>query len=148
LKEFIMTPRNTTSERQIIITEVDYDRLTHLIKSPRYRSAHWMLTDALQEELGRGRVVSATRVPKNVITMHSRVRVQDLDQGDSETYTLVYPNEANIEGGKLSILAPLARSLLGARVGQVVDFNAPAGPKRLKVLSVLYQPEAAGDFHL
>jgi regulator of nucleoside diphosphate kinase len=143
-----MKPRSATSAQQIILTEVNYDRLTHLVESPRYREAHAPLTSALQGELGRGRVVPPTNVPKNVVTMHSRVRVQDLDEGDSETYTLVYPNEADIDSGKLSILAPLARALLGTRVGQVVNFDAPAGPKQLKVMSVLYQPEAAGDFHL
>jgi regulator of nucleoside diphosphate kinase len=39
-------------------------------------------------------------------------------------------------------------ALLGARVGKVVQFGAPAGPRRLKVEKILYQPEAAGDFHL
>ena len=50
--------------------------------------------------------------------------------------------------GKLSILAPLATALLGARAGQVVTFDAPAGPQRLQVEKILYQPEAAGDYHL
>jgi regulator of nucleoside diphosphate kinase len=68
--------------------------------------------------------------------------------GESETYTLVYPDEADILAGRLSVLAPLGIALLGARVGQVVEFDAPAGARRLKVEKVLYQPEGAGDFHL
>ena len=46
------------------------------------------------------------------------------------------------------MLAPLGTALLGTRVGDVVEFAAPAGTRRLKVEKVLYQPEAAGDFHL
>jgi regulator of nucleoside diphosphate kinase len=80
--------------------------------------------------------------------MRSEVRVRDLADDEIETYTLVYPHEANINEGKLSVLAPLGTALLGARVGQIVEFDAPAGTRRLKVVRILYQPEAAGDLHL
>ena len=96
----------------------------------------------------RGTVVTPDSVPKGVVTIHSLVRVRDPRSDESETYTLVYPDEADINEGKLSVLAPLGTALLGARVGKVVQFDAPAGPRRLKVEKILYQPEAAGDFHL
>jgi regulator of nucleoside diphosphate kinase len=107
-----------------------------------------MLLTALEAELDRGQVVDPGRVPKAVVTMHSRVRVRDLGDDGQETYTLVYPDDADINEGKLSVLAPLGTALLGARAGEVVEFDAPAGTRRLKVERVLYQPEAAGDFHL
>jgi regulator of nucleoside diphosphate kinase len=80
--------------------------------------------------------------------MHARVRVRDLRSGETETYTLVYPDEADIDDGKLSVLAPLGAALLGTRAGRVVEVAAPAGPRRVKVERVLYQPEAVGDYHL
>jgi regulator of nucleoside diphosphate kinase len=80
--------------------------------------------------------------------MHSRVRVRDPRRTESETYTIVYPHEANLDDGKVSVLAPMGTALVGAREGSTVDFNAPGGRRRLKVMKVLYQPEAAGDFHL
>ena len=84
--------------------------------------------------------------------MHSRVRVRDLADeaapAAAETYTLVYPDEANIPERKLSVLAPMGAALLGAREGQVVEFQTPGGARRLKVVKVVYQPETAGDFHL
>ena len=61
---------------------------------------------------------------------------------------LVFPSDADIDEGRLSVLAPLGTALLGARVGDLVEVNAPAGVRRIKVEKVLYQPEAAGDFHL
>jgi regulator of nucleoside diphosphate kinase len=103
---------------------------------------------ALKDELDRGTVVAPGGVPKGVVTMHSRVRVRDVEEDETETYSLVYPDEADINDGKLSVLAPLGTALLGTRVGDVVEFDAPAGTRRLKVERVLYQPEAAGDFHL
>jgi regulator of nucleoside diphosphate kinase len=80
--------------------------------------------------------------------MHSRVQVLDVKSGESETYTLVYPDEADIDEGKLSILAPLGTALLGTRIGQTIKFEAPAGTRKLRIEKILYQPEAAGDFHL
>jgi len=143
-----MNGKSTMEELGLVITEADFDRLKHLLESPRYRATHFASLMVLKDELDRARVVAAHDVPKGVVTMHSRVRVRDVRAGESETYTLVYPDEADILAGRLSVLAPLGIALLGARVGQVVEFDAPAGPRRLKVEKVLYQPEGAGDFHL
>jgi regulator of nucleoside diphosphate kinase len=142
-----MSTQTLVPNRELLITEMDYDRLRHLMESPRYR-ARAMSASTLREELARGSLVAADRVPTGVVTMNSRVRVRDLDADETETYTLVYPDDADIDEGKLSILAPVGTALLGARVGYVVEFDAPAGPRRLKIEKVLYQPEAAGDFHL
>ena len=145
-----MNTQTAISDRMIVITEADYDRLRHVLDSPAYRTTHAIPLMALRAELERGQVVAPGRVPKNVVTMRSRFRVRDLDDdaAASETYTLVYPDEADINAGKLSVLAPLGTALLGVRVGGVVEFDAPAGTRRLKVERVLYQPEAAGDLHL
>jgi regulator of nucleoside diphosphate kinase len=143
-----MTYRSIISERQLVITDADFDRLKHLVGSPRYRGTHLRQLTALDEELVRGSVVAREEVPKGVVTMHSRVRVRDLEEDEPETYTLVYPDEADIDAGRLSVLAPLGTALLGTRVGEVVEFDVPAGTRRVKVDRVLYQPEAAGDFHL
>jgi len=74
--------------------------------------------------------------------------VRDLKAQESETYTLVYPAQADINENKLSVLAPLGMALLGTRLGQIVEFDAPGGQRRLKIEKILYQPEACGDFHL
>ena len=143
-----MIAQNVMSAKEIVITEADFDRLSSLLDSPRYRSTHAASLLTLKDELERGIVVAAGDVPNGVVTMHSQVRVRDLKADEPATYTLVYPDEADINEGKLSVLAPLGIALLGTKVGQVVTFDAPAGPRRLKVEKILYQPEAAGDFHL
>jgi regulator of nucleoside diphosphate kinase len=136
------------SKSSAVITESDFDRLKHLVESPRYRSSRPIPLAPLRRELQEGEVVAPTRVPKDVVTMHSRVRVRDVRARESETYTLVYPDEANFDKGKVSVLAPMGTALIGAREGSVVAFDAPGGRRRLKIVKVLYQPEAAGDFHL
>jgi len=143
-----MIAQNLVSMKEIVITAGDFDRLRGIVDSPRYRSTHAPLLLALREELDRGQVVPADAVSKGVVTMHSRVRVRDLKDQESETYTLVYPDQADINENKLSVLAPLGMALLGTRVGQIVKFDAPAGERRLKIEKILYQPESSADFHL
>jgi regulator of nucleoside diphosphate kinase len=64
------------------------------------------------------------------------------------TYTLVFPSAANIAENKLSVLAPLGMALLGYRKGDVIKWPVPSGIRKLKVDEIVYQPEAAGDYHL
>jgi regulator of nucleoside diphosphate kinase len=140
--------RNNALQDKLTMTAPDFDRLKHLIESPQYRVSHGALLTTLKQELDRSEVVPPATIPKRVVTMHSRVRVRDLETGEPETYTLVYPEEADINEGKLSVLAPLGAALLGTRAGQVIEVAAPARLRQIKVERVLYQPEAAGDYHL
>lgn len=143
-----MIAEKATTARQIIVTTADFDRLHELVDSPKYRATHATLLAALKEELARCKVVEQGGVPKGVITMHSRVRVRDKEEDEPQTFTLVYPKDADIMEEKLSVLTPLGTALLGMKAGQVVTFDAPGGARKLKVERVLYQPEAAGDLHL
>jgi regulator of nucleoside diphosphate kinase len=136
------------TNQSTVISETDFDRLSHLVESPRFRAQHPALVGELRQGLEVGKLVAPAKVPRGVVTMNSRVRVRDVKHDETETYTLVYPDEADIESGKLSVLAPLGTALLGARVGSVIEFRVPAGLRRLKVERILYQPEAARDFHL
>jgi regulator of nucleoside diphosphate kinase len=143
-----MIAQNIMPGRQVVLTAADFDKLQGLVDSPRYRVTHAALLMLLKHELDRGKVVPPDAVPRGVVTMHTQVRVRDLKLDETETYTLVYPDESDIIEGRLSVLAPLGIALLGTTLGSVVKFEAPAGLRRLKVEKILYQPEAAGDFHL
>jgi regulator of nucleoside diphosphate kinase len=76
--------------------------------------------------------------------MQSRVRVRDLGSGQDTVYTLVFPREADVNAGRLSVLAPIGTALLGYRQGDEIEWPVPGGLRRLKVMKVLFQPEAAG----
>ena len=134
--------------KSTFITETDFDRLSHLMESRRFRGAPATREGELRTGLAGGQIVAPRDVPKSVVTMNSRVRVRDLGSDEAETYTLVYPDDADINDNKLSVLAPLGAALLGARAGDVIQFHVPAGTRRMRVERILYQPEAAGDFHL
>jgi regulator of nucleoside diphosphate kinase len=80
--------------------------------------------------------------------MNSQVCLLDQDTQKEEMLTLVFPQEANISQGKISVLAPIGTAMLGYRVGEVFRWKVPTGERKLKVKKILYQPEAAGDYHL
>jgi regulator of nucleoside diphosphate kinase len=134
--------------KSAVITETDFDRLYGLIQSRQSRVNYGRLAEGLEQELKSGEVVAPGRVPKGVVTMNSKISVRDLASNERETYTLAYPNEADIDEGRVSVMAPLGRALLGAKAGDEVEFSVPAGLRRIKIERILYQPEAAGDFHL
>jgi regulator of nucleoside diphosphate kinase len=76
------------------------------------------------------------------------VRLIDLDTQEEMVYTLVFPPKADIAHNKISVLAPIGTAMLGYRVGDTFNWPVPDGVRRLQVAQVLYQPEAAGDYHL
>jgi regulator of nucleoside diphosphate kinase len=130
--------------RPIVVTRTDLERLKLLLETTRARrrweEVHLL---ALAEELDDAEVVEPGEVPRDVVTMRSRVRVLDMVSNQPADYTICYPTEANLEGGRLSVLAPIGTALLGYREGDVVEWPVPGGVRVLKIEKLLHQPEAA-----
>jgi regulator of nucleoside diphosphate kinase len=127
--------------RDIIIAADDRARLDALIRRAIARPGHTTDLAPLAGELRRARVVPRAKVPRDVVTMNATVRLRDLEAGEDETYTLVYPHEADIEANRLSVLAPVGTALLGYRVGDVVEWPVPAGVVRFRIEEVIPQPQ-------
>jgi regulator of nucleoside diphosphate kinase len=148
--ELVTIPgKDMMNEKNILITELDRQRLIDLIveaQSGEYRGSIYL--EKLRGELDRAQIVSPQQIPGDVITMNSKVIVRDLDSGEDETYTLVYPEQANTAEGKISVLAPIGTAMLGYRIGDVFEWEVPAGKRRLRIEKILYQPEASGDYEL
>jgi regulator of nucleoside diphosphate kinase len=136
-------------KNKIYISEFDMKRLKGLIKFAEERWDKRVLPylEELDEELDRAEIVKPEDISTNVITMNSRFRLNNLDSGEEVVYTLVFPGKADSKNGKISILAPVGIAVLGYRVGDTVEWKVPAGLKRLRVEEIVYQPEAAGDYH-
>ncbi len=135
-------------ERTLIISHADRERLEALIDSARMDSrVREDYLAALEAELGRARIVPAGKVPPDVVTMNSAVRLRDLDSDETEEYELVYPADADMAHNRISVLAPIGTAILGYRLGDVIEWPVPAGLRRLRVEEVLYQPEGAGVLH-
>jgi regulator of nucleoside diphosphate kinase len=129
------------------MTDTDHRRLERLHETLVSR-LDWKNLDALEAELNRAHVVPSREVPPTVVTMNSIVEIVDLDTGEELQVTLVFPRAANLRARRISVLAPVGLALLGARVGDVVEWPTPGRTRRLRVAKLVYQPEAAGDFEL
>ena len=131
--------------RILTISDTDRRRLKAMIESARYdASVRRDYLDTLEGELKRAHIVPRSEVPASVITMNSKVRLRDLDLNETETYTLVYPADADVSVNRISIIAPIGTALLGYREGDVIEWPVPAGIRRIKVMKVLHEPERAG----
>jgi len=128
----------------IFITELDMEKLWQLLEGARNSaSKDKEYLTMLEQELDRARLVPAGRVPADVVTMNSRVRMTDLDTGKEMIYTLVFPRDADFSQGKISVLAPIGTAILGYRAGDVIEWNVPGGKRKFRVEEILHQPEAA-----
>lgn len=135
--------------RSIYITDFDMERLRNLLEGMIGRSKKDReYLESLSEELDDAVVVPSNQIPPDVVTMNSNLRVTDLDTGKEMVLRLVFPSEADFDRGKVSVLAPIGTALIGYRVGDTVEWEVPSGLRRLHIEEVIYQPEAAGDFHL
>jgi regulator of nucleoside diphosphate kinase len=136
-------------KNKIYISEFDMKRLKGLIKfaEERWDKRVVPYLEELDEELDRAEIVKPEEIPIDVITMNSTFRLNNLDSGEEVVYTLVFPAKADSTNGNISILAPVGTAVLGYRAGDTVEWKVPAGLKRLRVEEIVYQPEAAGDYH-
>jgi regulator of nucleoside diphosphate kinase len=129
--------------RSIVITETDMKKLEALVNATRPSGKlDRQHLDELEEELNRAKVTTSENVPPDVVTMHSRVRVTDLESGKTLVYQIVFPREADISKGKISVLAPIGTALLGYAVGSEIEWSVPSGTRRFRVDAIEYQPEA------
>jgi len=136
-------------DRQIFVTANDLRRLKDLLSVAgafNYRDRNDL--KSLESELGRAKVVESRDIPPNVVTMNTRLRFVDLDDATKMEVTLVFPSDANINDGKMSVLSPIGTALLGYGKGDKIEWAVPAGTRRIQIEDILYQPESAGDLHL
>ena len=137
------------SKKLIYITNNDMKRLRELIMVAReFGNKDNKYLKELEDELDKGEVVNSQDIPHDVITMNSKVRLMDINSQKEMICWLVFPDDSDVDQGKISILAPIGTALLGYKVGDIIEWEVPAGLTKLKVEEILYQPEAAGDYHL
>jgi len=125
----------TVPSPSIILSQRDAARLEAMLDSPALRNTP--AADALLDELARAEVVAEDQVPADVVRMNSVVECEDENGGGRHVLTLVYPQDADVGAGKVSILAPVGSALLGLSIGQVIDWLAPGGRMlRLRVIAI------------
>lgn len=130
-------------KNQIHVTKPDYLKLMAIVENfgPANKElAHWLAL--LEHELDRANIVDSHEIPQGIVTLHSRVRLRDLDSKELLTRRLVLPSEAGRTENGLSVLAPVGIAMLGYGEGDSFECATPGGTRRFLVESVLFQPEA------
>jgi len=128
--------------RDIFITEEDHEKLMQLIAGARQQRRNIAHVEQLRAELERAHLVPADDIPPDVVTMNSQLLLRDLDTGEEQTITLVFPRDANVDQRRVSVLAPLGTAILGYRDGDIIEWKMPGRTRRLQIERVVYQPEA------
>ena len=136
-------------ERALYLTDYDYERLELLLDNmnrvPQNRRDD---LSRLEDDLATCQIVAPEEMPANIITLHSTVRYLDLESNKERVVTLVFPSNADISMGRISIAVPLGAAILGRAEGDIVSLKVFDGTTMIRIEEVLYQPEAAGDYHL
>ena len=113
----------------IYLAEPDWERLWGLLNASGGDGNRQGLA-TLEASLVHAKVVAREKLPAGVVTMNSRVVYEDAASGARRELTLVYPGDADIDAGRLSVVSPVGAALLGSRVGQVVERRMPSGDLR------------------
>jgi len=124
-----------SNDRSITITDRDFALLRMLRQEAN-----------LVSELERADVVDSHDIPPDVVTMNSRVTFEDVASRKMTEVTIVFPHDADVQAGKVSVLAPVGTALLGLTEGDSIVWPFPDGSSRcLRVVAVTFQPEAEGS---
>jgi regulator of nucleoside diphosphate kinase len=136
-------------ERKLFISKFDKERLESLImRAIEGGHENKGALKALGTELKKAKIVNSKNIPANIVTMNSKIVLKDVNTAKEMTYTLVFPDGSQTESGTLSILAPIGTAILGYGEGDIIEWPVPSGVRKIQIEKILYQPEAAGDFHL
>lgn len=127
----------------IYITKNDYKKLNDLIEK---KFPHDDYDNALFLELKKAKIIEPKNIPSDVITMNSLVNFIDVESNSDLKYWLVFPQEADVKQGKISVLSPIGCALLGYRIGDVISLKTPGGERKIKVEKIMHQPESEGNY--
>jgi regulator of nucleoside diphosphate kinase len=139
-----------TAAKTIILTANDQVRLSRVLDLNHSFGSAKMgeCIRGLNADLVNAKIVDSAEVPADIVTMNSRVVLEDLDTAEQEEWSLCYPKQADIYENRVSILAPMGIAMLGAKVGDHLEWEAPSGAAHARLVKVTYQPELAGDMDL
>ncbi len=87
-------------------------------------------------ELANAKILDQSKIKTDVVQILSKVDIEDQITGKQFTYTLVSDSEVNLREGKISVNTPIAKGLIGKRVGDVADIITPVGLKKMKILNI------------
>lgn len=130
----------------IYITNADREKLLKLIKEITKTNALDKTVLKLKDEIDNATVIDSRKISRHFITMNSKALIR-LNDEDVEV-SLVYPEDADLDEMKLSVLSPIGTAIIGYKEGSSVEWDVPSGKSTIEIKKILYQPEAAGNYEL
>ena len=136
---------NATLNGERTLTELDHARLARL----GLRIGAMPGATQLDELLSGSDIIAPRAVPSDVVTMYTQVEIEDCHSRQRHKLVLCYPADAEPAAGFISVLSPVGLALIGMREGATVRWMTPSGEEgSALVVSILFQPEASGDYTL
>jgi len=130
----------TTIHGERTLTELDFVRLVKLTTGGHPPPALADLLDAAD-------VLPSREVPADIVTMYAQVEIEDLPTRQRQKLVVCYPADAAPNAGFISVLSPVGMGLLGLKAGATARWHTPGGEENTaRVVAVLFQPEASGDY--
>lgn len=130
----------------ICITRNDFEKLVQLVEHITGPVLQYNDGAHLVKELKKAKRVDARKIPPEFITMNTTFTLTNLGTGEAKTYTLVFPDDADIKKGKISILSPEGMAAFGYKLGNVICWKIASGNKYMQISKIVFQPEAKGQF--
>ena len=90
----------------------------------------------IEDKLARAEIIDPTKLSGDRVRFGAHVTVTNLDTDEETEYQIVGADEADINVGKISVSAPLARALIGKSIGDEVVVNLPAGKRRYEIAEI------------
>ena len=93
----------------------------------------------IQSKLAGAEIVDPSKISSPTVVFGTKVRMLDFDSDNEVTYQIVGVDEADVKSGYISILSPIARALIGKKVGDVAIVASPKGEKEYEVLELIFE---------
>ncbi len=135
--------------KKVTLTKNDYTRIYKAITDAKNsKTINSNEAEKLLSELSKAEIVPSEKIDKDVVTMNSEVKLFFENTQKEQSFKIVYPQDSNLKENKISIFSPIATALIGYKIGDEIEWIVPGGMTKIKIVDLIYQPEAAGDFDL
>ena len=135
--------------KKVTLTKNDYTRIYKAITDAKNsKTINSNEAEKLLSELSKAEIVPSEKIDKDVVTMNSEVKLFFENTQKEQSFKIVYPQDSNLKENKISIFPPIATALIGYKIGDEIEWIVPGGMTKIKIVDLIYQPEAAGDFDL
>ena len=95
-----------------------------------------MKISKLQDLIKNARIIDKSKMQADIVQILSKVTIQNVKNKMKMTYTLVAESEANLKEGKISVETPIAKGLMGKKVGDIAKIKIPAGEAEFKIIDI------------